>query len=78
LRVEYRDGHGTYCEWLALEHEGPAQRFAVRKWRELGGKLPAPTSVDEALSRSGEIINQVRKIAVVREGKYWRVLRRAA
>jgi DNA repair protein RadD len=70
LRIEYSGG---YREWLALEHEGYAREVAERKWRALGGELPVPQSVAEALSRVGELAS-VTHIAIQHDGQHWQVI----
>ncbi len=73
LRIEYRSGATTFYEWLALEHDGAAREIAVAKWRKLGGRLPAPATVKEAITRYKELHTDI-KIAVRHDGKYWRVI----
>ncbi len=70
LRIEYSGG---YREWIALEHEGFARENAERKWRALGGELPPPRTVDEALPRIGELAS-VTHIAVQHDGRHWQVV----
>jgi hypothetical protein len=73
LRVEYRSGTSTFYEWLALEHDGPAREIAATKWRRLGGRLPAPATITEALNREDELHPEI-EIAVQHDGRYWRVI----
>jgi DNA repair protein RadD len=73
LRLQYRSSNATYYEWLALEHSGYGRDVAVRKWQRLGGRLPVPTTVAEALSRRHELATP-DAIFVQRNGSYWQVI----
>lgn len=60
LRALYEIGfRKLVSEWVCFEHDGYARVKAVSWWRERGGDMPAPATVDEALVRieSGEITN---------------------
>ena len=72
LRIEYLCGLNAYREYLALEHRGPARRFAERLWFVLGGTEPAPMTVDEALERVSEL-HPVTALTVIRNGQYWNI-----
>jgi DNA repair protein RadD len=54
LRVSYICGLRRFEQWVCLEHPGYAGYKAGVWWHEMG-KTPAPTSIDEALSRVGEL-----------------------
>jgi DNA repair protein RadD len=71
----YTDSFGmrAFRDWLCFDHGGYALEMAKRRWLKLGGKIPTPRSVDEALSRSKEL-EAPKEISVKREGKYWRVV----
>lgn len=71
LRVEYYCGLQEFKEWVCLEHEGFAKKKADRWWRKLSGK-PAPKTIEEALGRLSEL-KKPDRIAVKRDGKWWRV-----
>lgn len=72
LRLLYRCGASSFFDWLASEHGGVAREIAIEKWCALGGRLPAPRTVDEALHRENELCADV-EIAVCRNGRYWSV-----
>lgn len=55
LLVTYHIGADVHREWLALELPGRARGFATAKWRQLGGRYPAPWKVAEAINRQGEL-----------------------
>jgi DNA repair protein RadD len=65
--------HRKRNEWLCFDHGGYAAKKAAQRWVRLGGKVPTPGSVDEALKRSDEL-EAPTEIRVQKEGKYWRVL----
>src|SRR5262249_23711191 len=51
LCVEYRVRGATYRDWLALQHGEAARHFGHRKWADLGGEMPGPITVSEAIDR---------------------------
>lgn len=57
LRVSYGMGFDAISSWYCFDHPQGSmpQRKAVTWWLEAGGKLPAPNSVDEALTRTAEL-----------------------
>lgn len=70
--VEYVCAMQTYREWVCFEHKGlPGYRAEVW-WRIMGGNMPAPKLVDDALSRAEEL-SIPQAITIRRDGKYWRV-----
>jgi DNA repair protein RadD len=75
VRVRYYSGPHSFYEWITLEHDGPAREIAVGKWKALGGKLPAPATVEEALSRQRELCSGVQ-IYLQRNGQYHNVIGR--
>jgi DNA repair protein RadD len=77
LRVRYYSGPDIFSEWLTLEHDGPAREIAVGKWEALGGKLPAPATVEEALRRRRELCSDVQ-IYLQSDGQWQRVVGRRA
>jgi DNA repair protein RadD len=72
LVVEYRCGLQSYREWVCLEHRGFAASKAEAWWRVMGGKMPAPKTVDDAMKRAAEL-SIPHAITIQRDGKYWRV-----
>jgi hypothetical protein len=72
LRVQYHCGTSTFCDWWAFQHDGVAREIAVEKWRRLGGDLPAPATINEAINRQDELCADV-EISVRRAGRYWSV-----
>jgi DNA repair protein RadD len=68
MRVEYRVGLTVHKEWVCLNHHGYPRQKAESWWLRRG-KAPVPKSVDEALSRTGELITP-SEIRVSRKGKY--------
>jgi DNA repair protein RadD len=77
LRVQYHSGPATFYEWFAFEHQGTARAIAISKWESLGGRLPAPETITEALRRQRELCADVQ-IALQRDGQYQRVVARRA
>jgi DNA repair protein RadD len=75
LRVEYLSGPRVYREWICFEHSGFAREKAGIVWRRLGGQLPVPATVDEALGRLDELAT-VTGIRVKDQGKYPEVIAR--
>jgi DNA repair protein RadD len=73
LRIDFYGGTSTFPDWLTLEHAGPAREIAVRKWRRLGGRDPAPMTVAEAFGRLHELAAHPQ-IAVKHDGHYWHVV----
>lgn len=65
--------HRKQSEWLCFDHGGYAARKAAQRWVRLGGEVPTPSSVEEALQRQSELTAPT-EIERVRDGKYWRVL----
>lgn len=55
LRVEYRCGLTVHREWLCFEHGGYAAVKAEKLWHALGGALPSPRTVAEAMARAREL-----------------------
>jgi DNA repair protein RadD len=57
LRVSYGVGVSVVNDWLCFSHAQGSypQRRASSWWLEAGGKSPVPVSVEEALSRCGEL-----------------------
>ena len=73
LRVDYQCGLVRHREWVCLEHEGYAGAKAAAWWRRRDGSSEVPATVDEALSRVGELRRPVQ-IAVRPNGRYTEVV----
>lgn len=56
LLVSYHCGYSLYKEYICLEHEKPAVKAKARSWwRESGGQVPEPATIEEAVLRKGEL-----------------------
>ena len=81
MRVEYFCGLATQKEWVLFEH--PTVRWKAEKWwRRMGGNLPVPATVAEAMTRIRELA-RVEAIQLRPNGKFFdivavRVQRKAA
>jgi hypothetical protein len=75
LRVDYLCGFHAFNDYLSFERQGTARQFAERFWFAFGGDAPAPRTVAEAATRSGELIHPF-EITVLPEGQFWRVVKR--
>jgi DNA repair protein RadD len=73
LRVDYHCGLVRHREWVCLEHEGYPGQKAAAWWRRRDGSSDVPATVDEALSRAGEL-RQPAQIAVRPNGRYTEVV----
>lgn len=63
MRVSYYCGLRKFEEWVCFEHEGYAKHKAHKWWRERGAGDQIPSTVDDALERTGEI-NSTAEIKV--------------
>lgn len=75
MRVDYQCGVAMHKEWVCPEHEGFARQKAEDWWKRMGGSLPVPATVKEALSRSDEL-DWPREICVRPDGKFFRIVGR--
>ena len=75
MRVEYLSGVATHQEWVCFEHGGFAKAKASSWWRAMGGELPTPATVVEAMGRTGELF-EVQAIQVRQRGKFFDVVSR--
>jgi DNA repair protein RadD len=75
LRVEYICGMQVFREWVLFEHRGFNRVKAEAWWRAMGGKMPVPATVTEALQRAAEVDIAV-DVTVARDGRFWRVMAR--
>src|SRR5262249_50983194 len=73
ISVRYQVGAASYFDCWAIEHHGLAHEIAGEKWRGLGGDLPVPLTVDEAIERKDELYADF-EIAVRHDGQYWQVI----
>jgi DNA repair protein RadD len=60
----------TYREWVCFDHEGFARRKAESWWLKMGGRLPYPVDVKDAITRFGEL-TKPDEIQLKKEGKYY-------
>lgn len=72
MLVTYRTGLIDQREWICLQHNGAPRNKAVWWWSRMGGKLPAPSLVSEAIARSDELTCPA-EIMVAKDGKYTRI-----
>jgi len=73
LRLEFLSGAKTRANlFLTLGHDYGAREKAVRYWKELGGRMPAPNNAHEGMDRLSEIACPTA-IKCTKEGKYERV-----
>jgi DNA repair protein RadD len=56
LQVDYLCGHIRHREWVCFEHTGYARQKAVAWWRQRAPGSAIPSTVTEALARSGQLI----------------------
>lgn len=74
MKVTYRSGLNFYSEWVCFEHTGGAKTRAERWWtrrqRSVGS---VPRTVDEALQRTGTLLNTT-EIQVRQAGQYTEVV----
>jgi len=70
MRVVYFSGSLLIAnEFVCLEHDGFARRKAEKWWKNHGGAMPVPETVNEGIERSEELVKSLR-IAVVHSGKW--------
>ncbi len=55
LKVSYYCGMQLFQEWICLEHETNVKHRARKWWREHGGDVPEPTTIDDAILRMKEL-----------------------
>lgn len=70
MKVTYFAGVGSYPEWLAFQHMGPAAERARRWWKTHGGFDPPPRTVAEGIARFGEC-RMPATITTKKNGKWW-------
>lgn len=69
MQVSYRCGLMRYREWICIEHTGFARAKAELWWRRRAPGIPCPTTVEEALKLSSELMTP-SSIQVSESGKY--------
>lgn len=75
MRVTYDTPHSeSYSQWVCFEHKGFTRDKAVSWWRRMGGKLPIPATVTEALERVDAEIASVISITIRKMGQHPEVL----
>jgi DNA repair protein RadD len=57
-------------EWVCFDHEGFARRKAESWWLKMGGSLPYPVDVKDAITRFSEL-TKPDEIQLKKEGKYY-------
>lgn len=75
VRVEYLCALTVHREWWCPEHTGYAREKFVKTWREHGGAVPVPATVDEAIARAGELA-PTTEIRIRPSGKYFEIVGR--
>lgn len=73
LRVSYFVGLTRVNEWHGFEYGGVQRLKAIRWWERFGGKQPYPRDVEEAITRSSELIRPSH-VKVLMSGKYPEVM----
>lgn len=74
LRVLYYTPRKVVNEWLCFSHPqgSRAQHGAASFWLQMGGGVPVPASVDDAILRSGEL-REIESIKFENDGDFDRV-----
>lgn len=73
VRVEFFANYTTYRSWLCPGHTGYAKTKSDQFWKQHGGEMPAPSSVEEFLDRVDEL-QDTAQIQVRPSGRYWEVV----
>jgi DNA repair protein RadD len=60
----------NHREWVCFDHEGFARRKAESWWLKMGGSLPYPVDVKDAITRFSEL-TMPNEIQLKKEGKYY-------
>jgi DNA repair protein RadD len=60
----------SHREWVCFDHEGFARRKAESWWLKMGGSLPYPVDVKDAITRFSEL-TKPDEIQLKKEGKYY-------
>lgn len=73
VKVTYLAGLLAYPEWVCPEHQGFAKQKAEKFWRQHGGQLPSPSTVDEFLARWDEL-SPPMEIGTRKNGKFFDIV----
>jgi DNA repair protein RadD len=60
----------SHREWVCFDHDGYARRKAETWWQKMGGKMPYPADVKDAIERFSEL-TKPNEIQLKKEGKYY-------
>ncbi|WP_311276134.1 DEAD/DEAH box helicase family protein [Methylobacterium sp. WCS2018Hpa-22] len=72
IRVEYLCGIVVHKEWICPEHDGYARDSFAKFWRDHGGAMPTPMTIDETLERIDEL-RETSEIRIKADGRYWKI-----
>jgi DNA repair protein RadD len=72
LRVTYTCGLSSYSEYISLQRQGWARTLAEKWWCAMGGLVPVPLSVAEAIERRGEVARPI-ELTIFRNGQFWNI-----
>lgn len=76
MRVDYLCDTEQISEWICVEHQGFAKRKAAQWWLESVPGVPMPATAEEADLLASQYARRPTEIAVRREGKYQRVVKK--
>lgn len=74
MKVAYWCGLKTHSEWICFEHSGFPRQKAIQWWRSMGGQLPIPETVVEAIGREKELRQPSH--VLVKPGKFAEIVNR--
>ncbi len=74
MRVTYHNEIRDYSQWICFEHDGKPKDMARMWWRKLGGQMPVPTTVDDAVARAPDELSRISSIIVRQTGRYQEVV----
>lgn len=70
MRVDFHSLATSFSQWVCFEHQGYARQKASLWWGKMGGSMPAPQTVEEALERAHLELKVVVGVEVRTTGKY--------
>ncbi len=73
MRVEYVCGFTVHQQWVCFEHEGFARSKAHGWWCRMGGAMPVPETVAEAIDRQHEL-DTPDELQVRPQGKFFEIV----
>lgn len=73
--VSYLSGLHSYKEWICFEHTGFPRTKAIQWWRAMGGDLPIPDTVVDAISREEKELKMPSEI-LIKDGKFPEIINR--